>query len=646
MNRAFALALALAVVSTQAEAAPPPASLGVQGRMDTSGGTPVTDTLATTFKLFDAATGGTPVYTQTVGSLSIQDGLFDTTLGPLPPGLMADNPTLWLETTVGGTTLPRQPLRSVAYALSSAWAETAGSASDVQCTGCVASGEVGIQWALGATKGGGAADVDCGSACVSATELEAGAVGPSHLQAGSVASDKVSFNYAGSASKGGAATGLSCTGCVTSAHLATNIAVNGTLSAASAVQACTANATGCGVLVSESGLYDHNNGFLTIQSPSGVRVRSQDGSAWSPLQFGGGTSNGALAVVGANLSVTEGSVTITGTSGGLLGVGTTTPDARLHVRSGVAGVAYKLESVPGRFVYGGSDGVGTYLEQVGDSAAQRVFRIQNSDGAGAYTQLFLDGANRRIYTNDGVRVGIGTASPGAELDVAGAARVQGPVTMRSYLNESETFFVGGDTTRFYAVAFYDNGWGHGPSEFEVTRSSVHTDSLWFGSMLLQVRWHSSSWGHGSSFLEYRNQSATQSFVAKIHDYYYNPYLLVWLRGGSTYRLRSFGNRVSLYGIYGTNNGACSFDPVQYSGYSTAYDCANRTAVDPAVKGGQTVDGPLTVSGTVTAPAYNTGDIYFHQGEKMVWRMYEDEEGLYVESGVTGKHYRIMMEELP
>jgi hypothetical protein len=648
MRRSTLVALALLLAAPVARAAAPTPVLSVQGRLETSSGAPASGTYTVVLRLFAAATGGSPLYEKTVSGLVVTGGLFDAEIGPLDPALLATNPTLWLETVVDGAALPRQPMRPSPYALQATHAESASSATtaaDLTCSGCVASSEVGIQWALGSTKGGAAADLDCGAGCVSALELESGAVATVHLQAGAVTSDRAGFNYAASTSKGGPATGLSCTGCVTSGHLAPNLAVTGELSAASHIKACTANATGCGVQVSDMGLYDRNDTFLTVQTPGGLRVRSQENAAWTPLQFGGGASYGTLAVTGGNLAVTEGDITVAGASGGRLGVGTTSPAAPLHVSKGSAGTAYKLEAAPGRYLYGGSDALGTYLEQVGDTDAQRLFRIQNSDGSNNYTQLFLDGANKRIYTSGNVRVGVGTPSPGTTLDVNGDARVQGPLTMRSYLNEGQSFFVGGNTERFYAVVFYDNGWGYGPAEFEVTRSSVHADSLWFGSMMLQMRWHSSNWGHGASFLEYRNLANQKSFVARIQDYYFNPYLLVWLRGGSTYSFRSFGNRVSLVGTYGTNDATCAFDPIEYTGYSTAVSCKYLTAVDASVKGGQTIDAPLTVSGTVTAPAYNTGDIFFHKGEKMVWRMYEDEAGLYVESGVTGKHYRLVLEEM-
>lgn len=55
---------------------------------------------------------------------------------------------------------------------------------------------------------------------------------------------------------------------------------------------------------------------------------------------------------------------------------------------------------------------------------------------------------------------------------------------------------------------------------------------------------------------------------------------------------------------------------------------------------------LDVEGTVQAREYRTGDIIFQKdGTKPVWRMYEDEAGLYAESLTNGKHYRVALREM-
>ena len=54
--------------------------------------------------------------------------------------------------------------------------------------------------------------------------------------------------------------------------------------------------------------------------------------------------------------------------------------------------------------------------------------------------------------------------------------------------------------------------------------------------------------------------------------------------------------------------------------------------------------PLDVAGYVQATGYYTGDIVFQKNGKQLWRMYEDENGLYLQSLITGKTYKFVLEE--
>lgn len=54
---------------------------------------------------------------------------------------------------------------------------------------------------------------------------------------------------------------------------------------------------------------------------------------------------------------------------------------------------------------------------------------------------------------------------------------------------------------------------------------------------------------------------------------------------------------------------------------------------------------LDVEGDVQAKAYHTGDIYFQKDGQTLWRMFEDQAGLYVESLTTGKKYNVMLQEM-
>ena len=97
--------------------------LQYQGRLsDPSTGEPVADdTYSMVFSLYDVASGGSPLWTETK-DVAVQGGLFSTALGDttaLDAGLF-DGQALWLGITVGADAeaTPRQQVLPVAYALS------------------------------------------------------------------------------------------------------------------------------------------------------------------------------------------------------------------------------------------------------------------------------------------------------------------------------------------------------------------------------------------------------------------------------------------------------------------------------------------------------------------------------------------------
>ena len=54
---------------------------------------------------------------------------------------------------------------------------------------------------------------------------------------------------------------------------------------------------------------------------------------------------------------------------------------------------------------------------------------------------------------------------------------------------------------------------------------------------------------------------------------------------------------------------------------------------------------LDVEGAAQAHSWHTGDIYFQKDGEELWRMFEDEDGLYLESAKTGKVYRFLLQEV-
>ena len=91
-----------------------------------------------------------------------------------------------------------------------------------------------------------------------------------------------------------------------------------------------------------------------------------------------------------------------------------------------------------------------------------------------------------------------------------------------------------------------------------------------------------------------------------------------------------------------------------SQWEFALDLAKRGAAGQillALANGRVRIGPgvpqyeLDVKGYVHAAGYFTGDMVFQKEGQPLWRMYEDEGGLYLESLSSGRHYHLTMQEV-
>ena len=307
----FALGLSLAPPASAAG----PATVTIQGTLQTAGGSPASGTWAMTWGVFTAETGGTSLYSQTVPSVTVTGGVWDAELGPLPAAVRDATVPLWLETTVGGETLPRRPLHGTVFALR---ADRATVADGVECTGCVGSAALGVPYAASSSKGGAAADVDC-TGCVGAPDVGLGVLTGAHIADGTVSTDDVAFLWAASATKGGAAKDLACTGCVQSAEIAASPTLQGNVSITGGLAACAPGYPGCGVDVGGDGRLESGGGLLTLAATAGVQLVALDGSSWAPVEAGDVDAHGAATITGG------------ASVGGSLGVGVTSPSDRLTV---------------------------------------------------------------------------------------------------------------------------------------------------------------------------------------------------------------------------------------------------------------------------------------------------------------------------
>jgi hypothetical protein len=97
-----------------------PSTLGYEGRLAGPGGQPITGTLSITFRLYDVASGGTPLWSEVQASVPIDGGNLAVELGsvtPLPPRIFGRQ--LFLGIQIAGDTemTPRPRLTAAPYAL-------------------------------------------------------------------------------------------------------------------------------------------------------------------------------------------------------------------------------------------------------------------------------------------------------------------------------------------------------------------------------------------------------------------------------------------------------------------------------------------------------------------------------------------------
>lgn len=145
-----------------------PALIHYQGRLLDTAGTPVNGAVNVSVGLYTNAATGVPVFSQTIGSVTAINGMFDFAFGTntLPFLAVFTNEAVWVGVTVDGDQLtPRQRLMSVPFALTASRVpdltmSTAATAAGVEADGRDSGAAVGYQakaYSAGSGLGGGAA---------------------------------------------------------------------------------------------------------------------------------------------------------------------------------------------------------------------------------------------------------------------------------------------------------------------------------------------------------------------------------------------------------------------------------------------------------------------------------------------------------
>ena len=147
----LAAALAMTMFSDPVFAEWGPPQIAVQGVLTNLADEPVEGPVNLLFSIYQSKDSINPAWSELHSGVALADGRFDLLLGvkkPLDsPPLFEQFDSLWVGVSIdGGAELPRAPLSSVGYAMQARHAvycdELSGPVANVDCDGCVSSGDI------------------------------------------------------------------------------------------------------------------------------------------------------------------------------------------------------------------------------------------------------------------------------------------------------------------------------------------------------------------------------------------------------------------------------------------------------------------------------------------------------------------------
>lgn len=133
-----------------------------------------------------------------------------------------------------------------------------------------------------------------------------------------------------------------------------------------------------------------------------------------------------------------------------------------------------------------------------------------------------------------------------------------------------SFKVAGDPEKFYPVIFTDGGWNdNSPTELLLSRSNVHMDKAWLGSLISKFTFHTSAGGHKANFINAEIAQSNTVFIGGWRDVTANndyKRIIIWIKGG---------------GITYYYNSNYPIDPIIYDGVVNSLIYNESDAYSPA-----------------------------------------------------------------
>jgi hypothetical protein len=378
-----------------------------------------------------------------------------------------------------------------------------------------------------------------------------------------------------------------------------------------------------------SSLFNAPDRWLEVKV-EGEQLQPRSRIATFPYAFNADTVDGKHAADlgdGHSLHASDGdpkNVVYVDTDGNV-GIGTTSPNYKVSIQA--SGNDYYLslsENEPG-----GADGFEFQIAPGGGTAKTRIGYLRGNFGSSSGFYIYNErnapirfGTNnieRMRITNTG-NVGIGTTKPTEKLEVVG--------------NVKATKFIGDGS----GLTNLPTGAGDGHSLDAADgdpKDVVYVDNNGnVGIGTTSPNYKVSIQASGNDY--YLSLSENEPGGADGFEFQIAP-------GGGTAKTRigylrgNFGSSSGFY-IYNERNAPIRFgtNNIERMRITNTGNVGIGTT-EPQYK--------LDVEGYVQAHGYYTGDIVFQKDGNKLWRMFEDEDGLYLENLSTGEIYRFVLEKV-
>ncbi|OGC12373.1 hypothetical protein A3K48_07975 [candidate division WOR-1 bacterium RIFOXYA12_FULL_52_29] len=391
-----------------------PTKMNFQGRLTDSGGNPIVTAVEVKFSIFDASSGGTELWTETIAGLTPDQGLINQELGlatPITSGIFSGD-TRYLAIKVGADAemTPRIPLATVPFAFRAAVADSIIAGQVV--TTIASTGATPLRDAVTLSGGTGISLIQSGQDIqITAVSTAGGTVTQVDTGSGLTGGP---INTTGTISI--AAGGINAT------HLGTGVVTDGAI----------ANNT-----ITEpkiQAMNDPVNSYLLTYTATGL--------AWSPA---GGT--GTVTQVDTGSGLTGGPINTTGTvsiaAGGInathLGTGAVTAGA-------IAGSAVITAGISDGAVTAAKIGSGQVVTSIASSgAAQLKDDVTFSSGTGiSLNQVGQNIQITAVSTAGGTVTQVNTQAP----VLGGPITTTGTISMPAASGAADGYLTSGDWTTF------------------------------------------------------------------------------------------------------------------------------------------------------------------------------------------------------